>query len=83
MSAPDQEAVEGHREGPRVEAPQGPLEQVVVGGKVHRGGVGLLGEHYGRVYQCEKDAPRGGGRGGLGRRRRGRWAKPTDIVIFL
>ena len=31
--------------------------QVVVEGEFHRGGAGLLGEHQGRVHQCEKDAP--------------------------
>ena len=35
LGAPDQEAVEGHMEGPRVETPQGPLGQAVMEGKVH------------------------------------------------
>ena len=35
--APDQEDVEGNREGARVETSKGPLSQVAVEGEVHRG----------------------------------------------
>ena len=45
MGTADQEVVEGHREGPGVEASQSPFGQVVVEGEVYRGGSGLLGQH--------------------------------------
>ena len=50
VGAPDQEVVEGHRESPWVEAPQGPHGQVAMEGEVHRGGSGFLGQHKGGVH---------------------------------
>ena len=50
VGAPDQEAVERYKEGPWVEAPQGPLGQVVVEGEVHGGGLGFLGQHKGGMH---------------------------------
>ena len=61
MGTPDQEVVEGHREGPRVEASQSPFGQVVMEGEVDRGGSGLLGQHEsgvsGRGESCQKRRP--------------------------
>ena len=42
MGTPDQEVVEGHREGPGVETSQSPFGQVVMEGEVHRAVVDFL-----------------------------------------
>ena len=68
MGTPDQEVVEGHREGPGVEASQSPFGQVVME-EVDRGGSGLLGQHESGVGQGEESRARGGGQGGFGGRR--------------
>ena len=69
MGTPDQEVVEGHREGPGVKASQSPFGQVVMEGEVYRGGFGLLGQHESGVCQGEESRARGGGQGGFGGRR--------------
>ena len=66
MGTPDQEVVEGHREGPGVETSQSPFGQVVMEGEAHRGGFGLLGQHESGVYQGEESRAGGGGQGGFG-----------------
>ena len=66
MGTPNQEVVEGHREGPGVETPQSPFGQVAMEGEIHRGGFGLLGQHESGVYQGEESRAGGGGQGGFG-----------------
>ena len=66
MDTPDQEVVEGHREGSGVETSQGPFGQVVMEGEVHRGGFGFLGQHESGVYQGEVSRAGGGGQGSFG-----------------
>ena len=51
VGAPDQKAVEGHREGQWVEAPQGTLGEVAVQGEVYEGGVGFPRQYEGELYQ--------------------------------
>ena len=50
MGAPDQENVEGHKEGAWVETSKSPLGQVAVGGEIHRGGFGAVKGRQYRVY---------------------------------
>ena len=66
VGASDQEAVEGHREGQRVETPQGPLGQVVVEREVHGGGVGVPRQYKSGLYQGKEGALGGCEGGGLG-----------------
>ena len=66
MDTPNQEVVEGHREGPGVVTPQSPFGQVVMEGEVHRGGLGLLGQHESGMYQVEESRARGGDQGEFG-----------------
>ena len=66
MGTPDQEVVEGHREGPGVEASQNPVGQVVMEGEVYRGGFEFLGQHESGACQGEESHARGGGQGGFG-----------------
>ena len=54
MDTPNQEVVEGHREGPGVETPQSPFSQVAMKGEVHRSSLGLLGKHESGMYQVEE-----------------------------
>ena len=82
QAIPDQEAVEGHREGPGVETPQSPFGQVVMEGEVDRGGSGLLGQHKSGVCQGEECRARGGGQGSFRERRRRGGARPTGSVTL-
>ena len=81
LASSNQDALEGHWEGTRVETPESPIWQVAVEREVHRGSAGLPRKHQGRVHQCRKEAAggcgceRGGGRGGRGR------AGPAKCVI--
>ena len=86
---PDQEVVEGYREGTRVKAPKAPLGQMAVEGEVYRGGFGVPGEHQGREHQHQEKASGGKGRGlargswrGRGRGR-GRAGPPINVVSFV
>ena len=57
LAASNQEAVEGHRVGTRVEKPKSPLWQVDVEGEVHRGSAGLPWKHQGRCISVGRRPP--------------------------
>lgn len=61
LGPPDQEAVEEGRQGVWVEAPEGAVGQVDVGGGDYRGCAGVLGRQIVR-YGSDR-APGGGGQG--------------------
>ena len=77
----DQEAVEGHREGVRVEALKGPLGQVVVGWEDNGGSLGFLAGYQGRAHGDDR-TPEGEGKGQRGRGRGGQ-AGPSLGCIFV
>ena len=59
LAPPDHEAMEGHREGVRVESPKGPLSQVALEEEGHGGGVKVPAGHQGGVRQHQGEAPEG------------------------
>ena len=81
VGLPDQEAVEGHTEGVRVEAPKGPLGQVVVGWEDNGGGLGFLAGYQGRVHGDDR-TPEGGGGAARQRERRAGRARPRLHFCF-
>ena len=50
LAAADSAAMEGYREGLRVEIPRGPLGQVAVEGEAYGGHVGFSGRHEGGAH---------------------------------
>ena len=70
LALSDQKAIEGHREGVRVETPKSPFGQMAMEGEGHRGGVSFFGRHQGGVHHHQEEARRsieGGWSGGEGK----------------